>query len=89
MPPIYVCPHGGGDSGSHKAAQDSSLLWRPCDGGGDNKENAMSPRVVVAAEAERLLADAIARRPVCGEPWPTQEIVPVWLDDAVSYLGHL
>ncbi|AGO82387.1 hypothetical protein pdul_cds_361 [Pandoravirus dulcis] len=86
MPPVRVRPHDDDhDCSGHETAQ--GPLWRSH--GDDKRDDPMSPRVIVAAEAGRLLTDAIARRAVCDEPCLAQEITPVWLDDAVSCLDHL
>lgn len=86
MPPVRVCPRDDDhDRSGHEAIR--GALRRSHDD--DNRDDPMAPRVIVAAEAERLLADAIARRAVCDEACLAQEITPVWLDDAVSYLDQL
>lgn len=88
MPPVRVCPRDDDDDdddfSGHEAIRGPSRRSH----GDDNRDDPMSPRVIVAAEAERLLDDAIARRAVCDEPCMAREITPVWLDDAVSYLSH-
>ncbi|AJF98142.1 hypothetical protein TW95_gp1408 [Pandoravirus inopinatum] len=83
MPPIYVRSH---TDDSHEVAQD--LAGQAC--GSDNaRDDPASPCVVVAAEVERLLSEALVRQAGQDKPCVMREIVPVWLDDAISYLDHL
>nr|UMO78883.1 hypothetical protein [Pandoravirus belohorizontensis] len=89
MPPVRVCPRDDDHGRCACEAIQSALRRSHGDGDDGNRDYPMSPRVIVAAEAERLLADAVARRAVCDEACLAQEITPVWLDDAVSYLDHL
>lgn len=87
---VDVCANGTVHDGNAQEKGEHDLARRARSSNNNDAVDPGAPCAVVMAEVERVLADAIARRPSSqGDPHrpgePTK-VVPVWLDDADAYL---